>query len=51
MPVKVRKVDRHDDVSNTCMMDSISVLGLSPDDVVGVIGEKQFWKARRAIIE
>ncbi|KAK1562367.1 hypothetical protein Q3G72_015565 [Acer saccharum] len=50
-PVKVRKVDRHDDVSNTCMMDSISVLGLSPDDVVGVIGEKQFWKARRAIID
>ena len=50
-PVKVRKVDRHDDVSNTCMMDSISVLGLSPDDVVGVIGEKQFWKAIRAIIE
>ncbi|KAK1562193.1 hypothetical protein Q3G72_007879 [Acer saccharum] len=48
-PVKVRKVDRHDDVSNTCMMDSISVLGLSPDDVVGMIGEKQFWKARRAI--
>ncbi|KAK1577146.1 hypothetical protein Q3G72_019331 [Acer saccharum] len=50
-PVKVRKVDRHDDVSNTCMMDSISVLGLSPDDVVGMIGEKQFWKARRAIID
>ncbi|KAK2654527.1 hypothetical protein Ddye_014383 [Dipteronia dyeriana] len=50
-PVKVRKVDRHEDVSNTCMMDSISVLGLSPDDVVGVIGEKQFWKARRAIID
>ncbi|KAI9161771.1 hypothetical protein LWI28_020524 [Acer negundo] len=43
--------DRHDDVSNTGMMDSISVLGLSPDDVVGVIGEKQFWKARRAIID
>ncbi|KAK0598164.1 hypothetical protein LWI29_032179 [Acer saccharum] len=50
-PVKVRKVDRHDDVSNTCMMDSISVLGLSPDNVVGMIGEKQFWKARRAIID
>ncbi|KAK1563454.1 hypothetical protein Q3G72_027794 [Acer saccharum] len=50
-PVKVRKVDRHDNVSNTCMMDSISVLGLSPDDVVGMIGEKQFWKARRAIID
>ncbi|TXG46442.1 hypothetical protein EZV62_028060 [Acer yangbiense] len=28
-----------------------SSMGLSPDDVVGVIGEKQFWKARGAIID
>ncbi|KAL5822627.1 hypothetical protein ACOSQ4_020527 [Xanthoceras sorbifolium] len=49
-PVQVREVDGHNDVSNTCMMDSISVLGLSPDVVVGAIGEKQFWKARSAII-
>lgn len=32
------------------MIDSITVLDISPDDVVGVIGPKQFWKARRAIV-
>ncbi|XP_075667782.1 ELF3-like protein 2 [Castanea sativa] len=29
---------------------SMSALDISPDDVVGVIGEKLFWKARRAIV-
>lgn len=50
-PVQVREVDKQDNVSNTHMVDSVSALGVSPDDVVGVIGEKQFWKARRAIID
>jgi EARLY FLOWERING 3 protein len=31
------------------MVDSVSVLDISPDDVVGIIGQKHFWKARRAI--
>lgn len=30
---------------------SMSALDISPDDVVGVIGEKLFWKARRAIVK
>lgn len=42
---------RKKDVSDTYVMDSVSVLGLSPDDVVRLIGEKQFWKARRALIK
>ncbi|KAL5755836.1 hypothetical protein ACOSQ2_020582 [Xanthoceras sorbifolium] len=50
-PVQVIEVDRQKDVSDTCMVGSVSVLGLSPDDVVGVIGEKQFCKARTAIID
>lgn len=29
---------------------SMLALDISPDDVVGVIGEKLFWKARRAIV-
>ncbi|XP_059644399.1 protein EARLY FLOWERING 3 [Cornus florida] len=43
-------VDRGDDVSENSMVDCISNLDISPDDVVGVIGQKQFWKARRAIV-
>ncbi|XWS26381.1 hypothetical protein CRYUN_Cryun26dG0027300 [Craigia yunnanensis] len=41
--------DKSDDVSETSMVDSISGLDISPDDVVGIIGQKHFWKARRAI--
>lgn len=48
---QVREVYKQNNVSNTCVMDSISAVAVSPDDVVGVIGEKQFWKTRRAIIE
>lgn len=41
--------DKSDDVSETSMVDSISGADISPDDVVGVIGQRHFWKARRAI--
>lgn len=44
-------VSKNDDVSDTSMVDSISCLNLSPDDIVRVIGEKQFWKARREIVK
>lgn len=33
------------------MVDNVSVWDASPDDVVRVIGEKQFWKARKDIIK
>ncbi|OMO66915.1 protein EARLY FLOWERING 3-like protein [Corchorus capsularis] len=42
--------DKSDDVSETSMVDSISGSDISPDDVVGIIGQKRFWKARRAIV-
>ncbi|KAL3500647.1 hypothetical protein ACH5RR_039740 [Cinchona calisaya] len=42
--------DRDDDASEASMMDSISGLEISPDDVVGIIGQKHFWKARKAIV-
>ncbi|KDP34132.1 hypothetical protein JCGZ_07703 [Jatropha curcas] len=42
--------DKSDDVSETSMVDSISALDISPDEVVGIIGQKHFWKARRAIV-
>ncbi|KAB5553181.1 hypothetical protein DKX38_010492 [Salix brachista] len=47
--LQFRKGDRSNDASETSMVDSISTLDISPDDVVGIIGQKHFWKARRAI--
>lgn len=40
--------DRNGEMSDT-MVDSMVGLNISPDDVVGVIGSKQFWTARTAI--
>lgn len=47
--LQIENVDRTDDVSETSMVDSMVGLDISPDDVVGIIGQKHFWKARRAI--
>ncbi|XP_062097128.1 protein EARLY FLOWERING 3 isoform X2 [Humulus lupulus] len=47
--LEVENVDKFDDGSETSMVDSISGTDISPDDVVGIIGQKHFWKARRAI--
>ncbi|KAM7275463.1 hypothetical protein ACFE04_017329 [Oxalis oulophora] len=41
--------DNGDNLSETSVVDSISGLDISPDDVVGIIGQKHFWKARKAI--
>ena len=43
--------DTGDDVSKTSMVDSMSGLDITPDDVVGIIGHKHFWKGRRAIVK
>uniref|UniRef100_A0A2P2LS79 Protein disulfide-isomerase n=1 Tax=Rhizophora mucronata TaxID=61149 RepID=A0A2P2LS79_RHIMU len=47
--LQVEHVDRPDDSSETSM-DSILASNITPDDVVGLIGEKQFWRARQAIV-
>lgn len=47
--LQFRNGDKSNDASETSMVDSVSVLDISPDDVVGIIGQKHFWKARRAI--
>ncbi|RZC51548.1 hypothetical protein C5167_019971 [Papaver somniferum] len=44
-----RDADRNDDVSESSILNSVSSLDISPDDVVGVIGQKHLWKARKAI--
>lgn len=43
--------DGGDNASETSMVDSISEFDISPEDVVGMIGQKHFWKARRAIVK
>ncbi|EEF46318.1 hypothetical protein RCOM_1486170 [Ricinus communis] len=48
--LQVGDVERHNDGSETSLVDSLSALEISPDDVVRIIGEKQFWKARRIIV-
>ncbi|KAF9685122.1 hypothetical protein SADUNF_Sadunf03G0021600 [Salix dunnii] len=49
--LKAGDLERNDDAKETSVVDSIISLEITPDDVVGVIGEKQFWKARRAIVK
>uniref|UniRef100_A0A3Q7HQM2 Early flowering 3 n=1 Tax=Solanum lycopersicum TaxID=4081 RepID=A0A3Q7HQM2_SOLLC len=44
-------LDRGDDLSETSRVESISGTDISPDDIVGIIGLKRFWKARRAIVK
>ncbi|RWW87343.1 hypothetical protein BHE74_00003841 [Ensete ventricosum] len=43
--------EKKDGTSEPSMVDTVSWLGISPDDIVGVIGPKHFWKARRAILK
>ncbi|KAK4726046.1 hypothetical protein R3W88_030963 [Solanum pinnatisectum] len=47
--LQTKIVDQGDDLSETSMVQSISGMYISPDDVVGIIGQKHFWNARRAI--
>lgn len=39
------------EVFEASLPDSVSGIMICPDDVVGVIGPKHFWKARRAIVK
>ncbi|CAN1161755.1 Protein EARLY FLOWERING 3 [Linum perenne] len=48
--IGLRNADKSDDVSETSILDSAEPLDMSPDDVVEIIGQKHFWKARRAIV-
>nr|AQX77641.1 early flowering protein 3 [Hordeum vulgare] len=48
-----RSTGHHDvqrDDSSDSSVESLPELEISPDDVVGAIGPKHFWKARRAIV-
>ncbi|GAA0185527.1 hypothetical protein LIER_32815 [Lithospermum erythrorhizon] len=43
--------DKGDEASETSAVESIYATDMSPDDVVGIIGLKHFWKARSAIVK
>ncbi|ONI15660.1 hypothetical protein PRUPE_3G054300 [Prunus persica] len=40
----------HEDISDMSIMDCNSAMGISPHDVMGVIGAKQFCEMRKAIV-
>ncbi|XP_022723951.1 protein HEADING DATE 3B-like [Durio zibethinus] len=48
--LKVGGVNGHNNVPGASMVESISPLDICPDDVVGIIGQKHFWKLRSAIV-
>ncbi|CAA0824253.1 Protein EARLY FLOWERING 3 [Striga hermonthica] len=49
-PSRNVNLERGDSVSEDSVLDVVCEVNLTPDDVVGVIGQKHFWNARRAIV-
>ncbi|KAG6389404.1 hypothetical protein SASPL_150872 [Salvia splendens] len=43
-------LERGDSVSESSILNTESALDITPDDIVGILGQKHFWKARRAIM-
>ncbi|KAG6423390.1 hypothetical protein SASPL_113785 [Salvia splendens] len=48
--VPMKNLERDDNVSEISVLESVVTVDMTPDDVVGVIGQKHFWKARKAIL-
>lgn len=44
------EVEKDVEIRETCNLDSVPGVTISPDAVVEAIGQKQFWKARDAIV-
>lgn len=44
-------MERGDSLSESSVLDTESALDITPDDIVGIVGQKHFWKARRAIMK
>ncbi|KAK4277362.1 hypothetical protein QN277_015373 [Acacia crassicarpa] len=49
-PIQNGHIERSENFSKTSMIDNLSSIKISPDDVVEIIGQKHFWKARTAIV-
>ncbi|KAK9141964.1 hypothetical protein Syun_011364 [Stephania yunnanensis] len=50
MPFETDDVDRNDDTSEASMVQSVSGMEITADDVVDIIGQQHFWKARKVIL-
>lgn len=48
--VSMRNLERDASVSEISVVGSIAAVDMTPDDVVGAIGQRLFWKARKAIL-
>ncbi|KAL2974232.1 hypothetical protein AAZX31_14G091800 [Glycine max] len=48
-PIQKGNFDESDNISKISTVTNLSSLIVSPDDVVGILGQKHFWKARRKI--
>lgn len=48
-PIQKRNFDGSGEISKISTVTNLSSLIASPDDVVGILGQKHFWKARRQI--
>ncbi|KAK7311404.1 hypothetical protein RJT34_09534 [Clitoria ternatea] len=48
-PIQRGYFKKSDNVSKISRVENLSTITISPDDVVELIGQKHFWKARRAI--
>lgn len=48
---QVEDSNKCEDILDNPMADALSASDLSPDDVLGIMGEKEFWRTRRAIVK
>ncbi|CAJ2643838.1 unnamed protein product [Trifolium pratense] len=48
-PIQRGNLNINDNISKTSRVENLSTLKVSPDDVVAIIGQKHFWKARKEI--
>ncbi|KAL1532559.1 Protein EARLY FLOWERING [Salvia divinorum] len=49
-PPQIGSLERGDSVSESSILETESALDITPDDIVGILGKKHFWTARRAIM-
>ncbi|XP_058786085.1 protein EARLY FLOWERING 3-like [Vicia villosa] len=48
-PKQLGNLNKNDNISKISRVENLSTVNISPDDVVAVIGQKHFWKARKEI--
>lgn len=49
-PLEVGKGDPSDHNSDSSMVDSVHIFEITPNNVIAAIGQKEFWRVRKAIL-